>query len=184
MTTHPSAKTSQRWRKALRFLARASELASRPEVVAARSERVSRWSIGHHLEHLALADSAILDGLEKILADDPATQKPRHFTVAGRILLTLGRIPRGRGQAPKALRPKGLEQAELAALSEHQHRRLGALGERLSDIASSSGTHPHPLFGQLTILDWLRFLSIHHRHHERIILDIQRAWEAGKSIGT
>jgi hypothetical protein len=86
------------------------------------------------------------------------------------VLLT-GRIPRGRGKAPKVTLPertgfKGLEEeieaekAELRALTVDAIRRFEM---------------NHPGFGRLNGRQWLRFLSIHRRHHLRIISDIARA---------
>src|SRR5688500_12803314 len=87
---------------------RLEELAARPDAeLARRRPGLSGWSVGEHLEHVARVDLSTLAGLERVLAD-PANGSPRRITTVGRAVLLLGWIPRGRGQAPRAVLPRGL----------------------------------------------------------------------------
>lgn len=58
--------------------------------------------------------------------------------------------------------------AGFSALSEGFERLAPHLGE----LEKSRTTSRHPLLGNFTAVRWLRFLSIHHRHHEKIMRDI------------
>lgn len=151
---------------------------------------VSRWSALDHAEHIAKADEGSLHQLETALERDGG---PR-FTLAGRLVLALGWIPRGVGKAPGNTRPsdRDREQAGESAPPRDEDRRravaedltkvrreIEALAGRFDEIAAGRGRASHHVFGGLTPGRWLRFLWVHHRHHLKIVHDIRRAWEGG-----
>lgn len=39
-------------------------------------------------------------------------------------------------------------------------------------ITGSRARYPHPVLGSLTPAQWLRFLAVHHWHHEKVIDEI------------
>ena len=57
-------------------------------------------------------------------------------------------------------------EAELAAR---------ALAPRLGELEAGGGRSRHPLFGGLGGRQWLRFVTVHHHHHLKIVRDIRRA---------
>ena len=133
---------------------------------------VSRWSPLLHAEHLARADAASLDQLDKALErDGGAGLKP-----LGLVVLTFGWIPRGRGEAPEPSRPGGADRERVADDLRAVRARIEALGDRLDEIAAGRGRASHPFFGGLTPARWLRFLEVHHHHHLKIVEDVRAAW--------
>lgn len=150
------------------------KVASRPERMSLQADSISKWSIGHHAEHLALSDEFTLDGLSKLLAN-PEGGKPGKPNLVGRLCLWVGFIPRGRGQAPKGVVPQGIP-------SEVVHDQLVVVRQGFVDLqasadqlSSSIATVPHPVFGRLDASRWLRFTVVHHHHHQKIIRDIARS---------
>ncbi len=150
-----------------------------PATATKRAPEVSAWSVADHLEHIALAETAILDRLEAATleteADEGRDDKTRGLNWIGRIALTLGRIPRGRGKAPAPFVPMDVDPASVADRYADIERRLEKLSAHLGTLASSRRRTRHPVFGHLRPAQWLRFLDVHHRHHARIVEDILRA---------
>ena len=150
------------------------DLASRPEEMSLLSDSISGWSVGKHVEHLALSDELTLDGLSKLLAN-PKGGKPGEPNLVGRICLWAGYIPRGRGKAPKGVVPQEIP-------SEDVHDKLVSVRQGFVELQTSAGqltssiaTTPHPVFGRLDASQWLRFTVVHHHHHQKIMRDITRA---------
>ena len=82
-----------------------------------------------------------------------------------------GRMPRGRGKAPKVAIPKPeVPQAELLVLLDESERMLAEAGKL------DSGTwFEHFAFGVLDRDKAFRLIYIHNQHHLRIISDIMAA---------
>ena len=151
------------------------DLSRSPEDVAVRIETVSAWSVGEQLEHLALVDRRILDGMEKLRDEPESFPRDGSPKLLGRIFLWLGVIPRGRGQAPAPSRPQGLSADQLATVWSEVERRFRDLEPLLDDLAATGRRMPHPIFGPLDFGQWLRFIQVHHHHHWKIIRDIRAA---------
>lgn len=163
------------YRKVLKQLDGLVNQSRQADDVAIRAETVSRWSVGQHLEHLALSDAAVAGGLEKLAATPGAAGG--HPNRVGRMVLLFGIIPRGKGQAWKQIIPgETVDGARLAASFDDVARRLKAVFEpRPGQLEAPPGRFRHRIFGDLHAFQWLRFVDIHHRHHARIIRDVRRA---------
>ncbi len=141
---------------------------------------VSGWSVGQHVDHLAASDEVVLAGLRRILktAGDPEAEAGSGSgpNLLARVCLLTGWIPRGRGQAPKAVLPgESVDAERLAARLDVLQDGLRSLEPELPRLAASSVREPHPILGRLHPVEWLRFLQVHHRHHLKIVRDIRRA---------
>ena len=84
------------------------------------------------------------------------------------LIFTLGKIPRGKGKAPKVVQPK--EDVTQALLTED-------IVKAKENIATLSNGHKnqyflHPYFGHLNVRPTIKFLKIHTKHHLNIINDI------------
>ncbi|HEY6320954.1 MAG TPA: DinB family protein [Thermoanaerobaculia bacterium] len=176
----------------LRQLALMAELARGPEAeVAARAPAVSGWSVAEQLEHLVLVDRAVLKSVRRIL-DDPHRQSAQPaqpappappapgINLVGRVVLGTGFIPRGRARTMPPYQPGAAPAAAGAGVTgivgiEEIERGVRELEPRLGELEASGGRSRHPLFGGLGGRQWLRFVTVHHHHHLKIVRDIRRA---------
>lgn len=145
-------------------------IAEGDEKLGRRAPRVSAWSVAEQIDHL----TKVLDrALGLLLTSDTAL--PAGINLTGRLLLALGRLPRGVGKSPAAVRGAERSAAELRA----QLAQVRPLVERLRDagerLARRTPVFPHPYFGGLDTSQALRFLTVHTDHHLRIVADIRRA---------
>lgn len=148
-----------------------ASLAAEPDRLEVRAPSVSAWSVAGQLEHLLRADRRILARLEEAARGvaPPGRGSP---TVAGRWVLLVGAIPRGRGAAPDGTRPEGMAPAELSAGWAALADAAGTLRERTRELRASPGRWAHPLLGSFGTWHWTRFARVHHRHHRDIITEI------------
>ena len=133
---------------------------------------VSAWSIGEHVEHLLLSDRKVLAWVvEALAAPNPGTREqfPREIGVN---LLARGSIPRGRGSAPDFTLPTALPPADIRDGFEALRALAAGFEPQLAELDACRHTLPHHVLGHFTPAEWLRFLHLHHRHHEAIIRDI------------
>lgn len=149
-------------------LVRIRTLATTGEPRLFTTAQCSAWCPSEHLDHIVKVSASIVNRLLQM--DAPAT---KGISPLGRIILAVGRIPRGRGNAPKRLRGARISAADLHASVARLEEKL----EMLSDVhlAEKRGPIvPHPRFGGLRPAQALRFTAVHNDHHLRIIEDILR----------
>lgn len=126
----------------------------------------SAWCPSEHLDHIVKVSASIVNRLLQM--DAPPT---KGVSALGRIILAVGRIPRGRGNAPERLRGARLSAADLHASVAKLEEKLGLLSD--VHLAEKRGPIvPHPRFGGLRPAQALRFAAVHNDHHLRIIEDI------------
>ena len=97
------------------------------------------------------------------------------INLLGRVLLACGRIPRGRGKAPRGSEGEERSAAELAGAIERVRAELGRLENDSERLGRRKPVLRHPYFGGLDARQSLRMLAIHTDHHLRIVADIRRA---------
>jgi hypothetical protein len=152
---------------------RFGELAQRPpEELALRRPALSGWSVAEHLEHVARVDVTTLAGLERVLAD-VANGSPRRVTLTGHVVLRLGWIPRGRGKSPRAVLPRAESVEAVRTAVAEATAAVARQAAALAELARLRHGIRHPYFGVLGGAEWLRFLVIHHRHHEKIVGELR-----------
>ena len=157
-----------------------SQIAAMRSLIAGSNEQlhcaadgVSGWCPAEHLDHMAKASSSVL----RRLAATDASAPDRGINLVGRVVLAIGRIPRGRGKSPEKLHGTRADAAALMASLDE----LEGLARSLSPKTLAAVRTPmvlHPKFGGLTPSQALRFVAIHNDHHLRIIADIARAAKA------
>jgi len=133
---------------------------------------ISHWSVKDHLEHLSIASGGIVHWIERVRDGDPELGTGGAPTLVGRIVLLVGRFPRGRGKAPEQTRPKDTAPEVLAATFRGIRERVQGLYGSLGQVKASSATRNHSIFGDLNAAQWLHFTVIHANHHHRIIRDV------------
>ena len=160
------------------FYADADALAEGAEArLFAQASTVSGWSIAQHLVHCGMANGMMLKAITHLCtADVPPNADADGPTTAGHALLRLGRLPRGRAQAPDAARPPEAPTRDDVRSALHRNReRLSEVETYLPRLPGVPGRLPHPLLGMFNALQWLRFVRIHADHHQAIIEDILAA---------
>lgn len=148
--------------------------------ISARAPTVSGWSVGQHLEHMALVGLWVVDAVNGLAArpDEPPGGRP---TLPGWVHVLTGWIPRGRVQAAKPVSPETDDPAAARAAVAKYRDGLASLPVRTDAIDAARGTRSHPALGHLTARRWLRFLHNHQGHHLRIIDEIRTAASADTS---
>lgn len=138
-----------------------------------------KWSTGDILEHLALAFSGTIQGMQIALQKNSA--RKREPTLKERlralVVVELGRFPRGR-KSPEMVKPRGMPPRE--ALNSIR-RNLIAMDELLTACEERFGARTklsaHPIFGPITARQWRRFHTIHTRHHMRQVHALRELME-------
>ena len=132
-----------------------------------RDDSVSAWSVGEQLHHALLAANKIM---ESLLASVPGERK-ESLNLRRKAILTMGKIPRGRGKAPEASRPSSrVTRNELDGLLAGARQKLKA-----TKSADPDAWWDHFVFGVMRLDKSLQFVHIHTEHHLEIINDIKKS---------
>jgi uncharacterized damage-inducible protein DinB len=150
----------------------------------ARNRRPSsdRWSVAEVLEHLTRLETGLtklltLRGQEPPPADTPVPGESNKMSPA------LGQLVRDRSkriEAPDRVLPAGALTAD-EALPHLQNARAGMLAafDTANPDALDQLTHPHPLFGPLTLRSWVALAADHEARHAEQISEIADQLSAG-----
>lgn len=118
------------------------------------------WSVAMVLEHIAMAESSAARTIRALARVANGGSLPAFHVEPGR------RRPDGRPIAPDIVTPKGemSREAVMAKLSDareslHHQVREGR------DLLDHEVTVPHPFFGDLNGLGWLRMAAYHEPSH-------------------
>jgi hypothetical protein len=132
--------------------------------------RVSGWSVGAHVHHCCLSMTGIC---KLLLASTPPPPRSR-FSLLAWLALRSGYIPRGRAKAPGMAVPgSAVPPKELRARLDESARLLAEVRK-----LERGAWFRHFAFGVLDRDKAIRFMSVHNRHHLKIILDIVAARNA------
>lgn len=142
-------------------------LAQSPDIFEA-NERISRWSVAEHLDHLIKVSGAIV---RRVCEENPPVE-PRGISFTGRVVLACGWMPRGVGKAPKHVYGARATPVELEAAATKLEKSIAAVVPAM--LALRTPTVPHPRFGGLTPAQAMRFVVIHNAHHLKIVTEILR----------
>lgn len=125
---------------------------------------VSAWSVGQHIEHCCQA----ANGIAEELKSSTRGAKTPSIHLLRTLVFMVGKIPRGKGKAPKSVIPSEvIPRAELAEKIEQTEVQL-------LNLMALPKDHwwEHPVFGVLNTQQARKFILIHNRHHLKIIEDI------------
>ncbi|GAA4829149.1 DUF1569 domain-containing protein [Algivirga pacifica] len=125
---------------------------------------VSKASVAWHLDHMLKTINKIVMALEK---SDPNNFKSS-FNFMRSVILTIGKIPRGKAKAPKVVHPPE------NILTEDLYKQLQIAREKVAQIEQlDKNQHfEHPFFGMLNRKNTKKFIEIHTKHHLAIVHDI------------
>ena len=145
--------------------------------LALPAPQVSGWCAEQHLAHVALANELVLRNLKSLAAGKGALLveggSPLEFVPA---MLAEGRLPRGKAQAPRMVRPpEKIERELMLQWLADARRELAALDPRT--VVANRWRVPHQLLGPLDAPQWLRFGALHTAHHMVIAREVLVAVE-------
>lgn len=128
------------------------------------NDKVSKASVGWHLEHLLLILNSSLKGLTMT---NPTDYNPK-FSLKKFVFLNFGMIPRGKIRAPKQFIPLEVPtQESILKLMNLAKERL----EAVKNLPEKSFI-THPFLGDFDKRTTLKFLWLHSNHHLKIVDDI------------
>jgi hypothetical protein len=126
--------------------------------------KVSNSTVGWQIDHCLLVINGVISQLE---VSNP-TEFQSKFNFPKFIVFTMGKIPRGKARAPKTVNP-----TEKATVIELQTKIELAKNNILKLTSFSENLFfKHPFFGDLNKKQTEKFLTIHTKHHLKIIEDI------------
>lgn len=125
---------------------------------------VSNSTVGWQIDHCLLVINGIIGQLE---ISDPSKFQPK-WTFSKFIIFTTGKISRGKAKAPKVVIPTQVATQEelIAKLTAAKNNVLKL------DSFSENQFFNHPYFKDLNVKQTKKFLTIHTKHHLKIIEDI------------
>ncbi|WP_246943122.1 DinB family protein [Bacillus pinisoli] len=127
------------------------------------------WSIMENLEHLYLIERLVVQSITKELKNPSSTtteKKPIHYTV---------------NRSTKVKAPSVLEPSSQFLSFEDIHQKLiesrislVALKEQVSDEILEQKSFQHPIFGLLSLKQWVEFIGYHEARHLEQIEEIKQ----------
>ena len=124
------------------------------------SQKPVNWHIDHSLR--------VIIGIGKSLLKSNPSKYKWVFNLKRLVIFSLGKIPRGKGRAPKVVVPN-----EHITTDEIKERLIEA--KTVIEAIKNLPKHhffEHPYFGKLATKKSKHFLIIHTQHHLHIISDI------------
>ena len=125
---------------------------------------VSNSTVGWQIDHCLLVINGIIGQIE---ISDPLKYEPK-WNFPKFMVFTTGKIPRGKAKAPKVVIP-----TQVAPQEELLVKLAAAKNNVLKlDSFSENQFFNHPFFKDLNVKQTKKFLTIHTKHHLKIIEDI------------
>ena len=141
-----------------------NELENKLPFIEQKNEAVSQVTVGWHIEHSLLALIKMIAAVEH---SNPGDYK-KEFNLKRSIVLTLGKIPRGKAKVPDSVKPAAeINMVNIKGLLEKAKQKVD-----LFEILSHDKFFTHPVFGDVQVKQARRIIAIHTNHHIRIINDI------------
>jgi hypothetical protein len=134
------------------------------------------WSVSQHIEHLVLAGEVIVGNIEASLSLPAEKWRTNgRMRPMGRMVMLMGRIPRGRAKSPQISTPGNATLDNLRVRLDGLRERMSALCKRTAEVGLCSHCTTHPILGDFRPKQWVRFLTIHQQHHLDIICEMRRS---------
>ncbi|HED66328.1 MAG TPA: DinB family protein [Planctomycetes bacterium] len=150
-------------------------LTAPPEDLLALAPTVSGWSPAQHLFHLVLACDLSFRNVSSLVRErGRLIRDPEERHAEGLGYLSAGKLPRGRAEAPRFVRPP--ERIDFELLAELHREACEACAEFARDPAAvdrAPKAIPHQLLGDLSASEWLRFAEVHTAHHLAILDEVR-----------
>jgi hypothetical protein len=134
------------------------------KLYATINKNVSSKGVDWHIDHSLKVFNNVVFSLKE---SNPADFKWK-FNFLRSYILCLGKIPRGKAKAPKAVN-------NLKSISiEELHQQINEAKKYVLELPTfhKKSNFNHPYFGVLNLRMTILFLEIHTHHHLKIIKDI------------
>jgi hypothetical protein len=135
-----------------------------------------RWSPSECVEHIAVIEAIVLDGiLPKALQSPPDRQKRKTLKYSDSAVLRLGTAREPRLNAPELVQPVGrwkTPEEILANVSALRGRTVEFVKSTPADLRNRFADHP--VFGTLDLYQWILLLGAHMRRHSEQIHEVKR----------
>lgn len=143
------------------------DLKSKMEYAAVSNLKISGAPVAWHIDHALLVINAITHSIEKSNPSEYSSKR----SFGKWYVFTFHKIPRGRAQSPKAVRPD--QNFTTEDINRHFEICYTSL-EKLNHLDRDK-FFTHPYFGHLNLKSSIKFIEIHTKHHLSIINDILKA---------
>lgn len=144
-----------------------TELENKLSFLETKNEKISKASIGWHIEHSLLALIKMISAVEH---SNPSEFKLT-FNWKRSYVLTLGKMPRGVARVPESVKPgASISEASIRSLLEKSKQKIESF-EKLE----RGKYFTHPVFGDVRVTKARKVIAIHTNHHILIINDILKA---------
>ncbi|RAJ14953.1 DUF1569 domain-containing protein [Olleya aquimaris] len=130
----------------------------------ALNPKISKATVGWHIDHSLKVINSVCLSLQK---SEPNTFK-NNFSVLGKVFFTLGFFPRGKAKAPKYVRPPEVILKEDLL----QQMQLAKTNIKTLSNLDKDAYFKHPFFGNINQKRVPKFLTLHTKHHLKIIKEI------------
>lgn len=123
------------------------------------------WSIGQIIEHLYLMEGSIAKTIQHQLANGPIQE-----TAAKPIDRTIDRSVKVDAPVFAVPTEDFVSSQELKAKLTASHTLLRQLAETVQAEQLESKAYPHPIFGDMSLKQWIPFVGYHElRHIEQLV---------------
>jgi hypothetical protein len=128
------------------------------------SPDISQKSVNWHIDHSL---RVIIGICKTLILANPKTYSWK-FNLKRTVIFSYGKIPRGKGRAPKVVMPNDVIK------NEEIIERIAEANKMVNTIANLNKHcyFKHPLFGNLSLSKSQYFMVLHTKHHLHIIKDI------------
>ncbi|PIC99117.1 DinB family protein [Sporosarcina sp. P29] len=134
-----------------------------------RQPAEDRWSIKQILQHLYLMEGSVAKTIQiKLAAED------QNITIDKPIQLTVDRS--NKIEAPDFVTPT-LEYSTLHDLKSKltaTHSTLHDVAENATEDQLAVKSYPHPVFGEMSLTQWLPFVGYHEQRHIEQIKEVKQ----------
>ena len=134
------------------------------EYTAVSNLKISGAPVGWHIDHALLVITVIINAIEN---SNPVEYSSKPSLVKWYVF-TFRKIPRGRIQSPKAVRPD----PNFTPEDIHRHFEICYASIKKLNHLDQNNFFKHPYFGHLNLKSSIKFMGIHTKHHLSIIDDI------------
>ena len=148
-----------------------------PMALRARRPAADRWSVANVLEHLAIVEVRVVEGLSSRFEEARTAGLPPSSDTSVVRQADLARYldRERRNVSGAASQPRGLEAEAAWAAVDQARDTTRALVIQTDGLAVETVVLPHPLFGSLDFYQWIVFLGGHEGRHALQVREIGRA---------